>query len=528
MQGIRPYLPIAVIALVCVVADFAVTHTQALGMLDESYLWYGVWRTSLGEVPIRDFQAYDPLRYYWGAVWVWLLGDGIVAMRASGAILKFFMLLAGLSVLQRYIRAKWLLALAAVVMTVWASHFENAAGYFISVLAIWVGTRLMEQPSLRRHLWAGVFVGVAALVGRNHGVYGLTIFSVLMAIAWWQGGGDAWRRIRAFASGVVAGYSPMLLMWLLVPGFFNAFYDNLRSLLTSIASAGGSANLSKPIPWPWRVDVASMDALGATRDLVFGGLLVLLALVPLLVLIYLWTGSKPQSGRQSSSPHGALYATAVTGLVYVHYCYSRADISHFADAAQPFFMLLFMVPVLAFVGWPRRAVWLTCGATILTAVWLLWSVHPVVARMAHPQAFKQVEIRGDSLWMSARYAAEIASVRRVVRGLVRDGEGILFAPHRPGMYLLTDRPAPIKTIYFLTRKDESDREMIAALDEKKVHTVLLTRSGIDGRADLTFAALHPELYGYLQAEYRPGQLWYWGLPPYYELFRRDVAVSTGK
>src|SRR5687768_5291732 len=87
-----------------------------LDLADEGFLWYGVIRARVGEIPLRDFQSYDPGRYYWSAAWSVVFGQGILGLRASLAVMQALGLVFGLLVCRRLTaNVLWLTACAAIL-----------------------------------------------------------------------------------------------------------------------------------------------------------------------------------------------------------------------------------------------------------------------------------------------------------------------------------------------------------------------------------------------------------------------------
>jgi hypothetical protein len=62
---------------------FLIDGNVGINLADEGYLWYGLRALRAGLIPIRDFHAYDPGRYFWVAGWSMFLGQGLVSMRAA-------------------------------------------------------------------------------------------------------------------------------------------------------------------------------------------------------------------------------------------------------------------------------------------------------------------------------------------------------------------------------------------------------------------------------------------------------------
>ena len=126
---------------------------------------------------------------------------------------------------------------------------------------------LIEQPSRQRYFLAGMVVGLAAIFGRNHGMYGvagsLCVMAYLLSMREHE---PSWiSAFTAWSLGVVVGYLPVLMFFAVVPGFAQAFLDGIL-LLFDIKGT----NYSLPIPWPWRVSFEKTSMVEALHGVTMG------------------------------------------------------------------------------------------------------------------------------------------------------------------------------------------------------------------------------------------------------------------
>lgn len=227
-------------------------------------------------MPILDFMAYDPGRYYWwSAALLNITGDNsIMGLRAAVAIFQALGLFTGLLLIARsgksetkYSALFWIIS--AVTLAMWMFPRHKLFDISISIFLIGVLTYLVSNPIPKRYFIAGTCIGLITVFGHNHGMYGAA--ASLGVIAWLNIKNrpdlGLMNGIVLWGIGVAIGFLPIVFMVLLIPGFAVAFWESIRFLFEQKAT-----NLPLPMPWPWTINFAATSVCvdDAAREVLIG------------------------------------------------------------------------------------------------------------------------------------------------------------------------------------------------------------------------------------------------------------------
>lgn len=487
------------LALACsvVFVSFLWQGNKGFNLWDEGFLWYGVQRVLLGEVPIRDFMAYDPGRYYWSAALVTVLGDnGIMSVRAAVAVFQALGLFVGLLLVGRSDKLKsrsdsafWLISV--VTLVVWMFPRHKLFDISISILLIGVLTFLVSKSTPRRCLITGICIGLAAVFGRNHGAYG--VIGSLGVMAWLSiknnSGPSFMKAIVLWGVGVVIGFLPVILMALLIPGFGFAFWESVRFLFEYKAT-----NLPLPIPWPWTVDFTAVSSGEAVRGILIG--LFFIGTLVFAGLSILWIVYCRFKERQVPP---ALVACAFLAFPYAHYAFSRADVGHLAHGVFP--LLIGCLVLLASA--PPRIKWSLAGALCGASFWVMHVFHPGWHCLAITQCVDE-KIAGETLQVDPGTATDIALLRQLEGQFAPNGQAFIAAPFWPGAYALLERKSPMWEIFALLPRSESfEQREIERIKESRPGFAFIFDLPLDRRDDLRFKNTHPLITQYILNNFDP-------------------------
>lgn len=466
---------------------------QGFDLWDEGFHWYGAQRTLLGEVPIRDFMAYDPGRYYWSAAFMALWGDnGILVLRAAAAVFQSLGVFIGLVLLLRTSsKQRWLFwGLSAVTLVAWMFPLYKSFDVVVSIALLTALAYFVKRPSTRRYFFLGVFLGLIAVFGRNHGLYG--VVASLAAIAYCEiRGGSAsriWRAIAAWSAGVLLGYLPILGMSVIVPGFAVAMWESIRLLFEAKAT-----NLPLPIPWPWTLVYEPSLWTDMARGWLLGVFFIAILLFGILAVAYV---IRQKNKQRAVSP--VLVAAAFLGLPYAHYAYSRADTLHLAMGIMPFLMgsLALLANQRPMIKWPLLG--LLCGASLM----VMAPLHPGWVCYTS-QLCIEADVAGSKLKTHPNVPVELGMLKKIANEYAASNNSFLVTPFWPGAYAVMGRKSPIWESYALFPRSVSFQQ--AEIERLKVADLgfaLIIDVALDGREELRFSNTHPLINRYIQDNYQ--------------------------
>lgn len=480
----------AIVAAVITALVFVAQSRVGLAPQEEGYLWYGVDAVARGEWPIRDFRSYDPGRYLWCAAWSPVFGGGILGLRAACALFAWAGLLAGLLVARRVLPSRAWLVPAGAVIALWQfpgwRPFESSS----SLIATYCAMRLVESPSARRSLACGVFVGVTAFFGRNHGLYAAVAFVLVHAVAVHAGRRERiFARLLALTGGTVLGYLPMLALVAFLPGFGRAFVDSVLFFL-----GRDGLNIPHPATWPWTLDYGRLHGIELAATVALS--LVFVAYVA----VYSLGGIVAAFGRIGSVARSpALVAAVCVGLPYVHHVAERSDVHHVAESVHP--LLLCVLALAGAVG--PRLVRGAAAALLAVSLLAIGTEQPLGRRLLArdtERAHVEFDARGTTLSIDGLVARRLEAVRaRIARDVPPDAK-LLLSTKLLTLYPLLERASPVWDVYPSWPADaELEQRMLDELSS--VDWVFLQDVPVGGAEERRLANTYPGVWRRMQQDF---------------------------
>lgn len=484
------------ISMVLMGGAFLVNAHQGLSWADEGLLWYGSQRVYAGEIPVRDFFSYDPGRYYWTAAFYSLLSN--TSLRTTLIAGSAFASLALCLTLFTFAKAgvnrpwRWLLAVAICIAFTFPRHkiYEQSLSLVLACAIYFV---LVSGASAKRWCLLGLVTGLAAVMGRNHGVFFLTGSTLTIGFLFLT----QRKVLRAtsfvsYSGGVVIGYAPIWLLCIFNTSFLHSFWSSL------LKTAGWQIPLQ--IPFFWNIDLTSVSAPMKWHAIGVG--LVCLLIPATYFFSAMWVGGRYLIGL-ANRRHLLLASFSFAGIPYLHQAFDRADFGHIAQGVLPGLGALVCVCVLASSG--ERCVrviqWL--GMSLLLITVATWAPYVPSARLSlleaeRPGSTSEFSMDG-TIYRVERYQAIL--LRRVKQLQLAcdlsDGQ-FLAAPHFPGLYAFLNIAAPHWDSYYVyNRSPDLQRQHLAAMSDIKL-ALIAPDATIDGLKRLKFSNIYGESLRYIE------------------------------
>gem|GEM_PF-2046962 len=464
---------------------------------DDFWLWYGVQRFVAGDVPIRDFQSYDPGRYI--VTYILSFGyDTLYSLRFAQALLGACIVGIGSWFVQRHKNVHiGVLALTAMVLFAWLfprhKYFDIAISV-VNVVYLWY---LLKHQSYTARLLAAPMVMVSWLMGINHALY--LVLALFTWVIWQHLSCPSeqkmqWQQYKEFLFGVIIALTVPVFLVLFVPGFIEVYYH--AAVLPILEGQG--TNVPMQITWPWQIDWLAITTVVSLRKAIFSCLLFLLPCIGVCALIW-----EARVTRRTGLVRPYLLAPALLILPYAHHVYSRAGISHLAQSIFP--LILYIAAVASQIlatttidARYRRLTWFVFGGWAVASLLVMYPQHPVVkcADSCLPvsvesNVFLTDAGTRDDYFLLQKWLETYSATR-----------SFIINPMRPGLYALNHEAAPVYETYAIfPLSDSQQKRDIMSIEQNKVRLIIIGKTGVDGMKETAFRNTNPLTFAYIQQHY---------------------------
>ena len=463
---------------------------RGINLGDEGYLVYGTQAVLRGEVPIRDFRAYDPARYYWCALWFRLIGPGFITVRIAMTVVSVGSVFLIVVLVNHATGNAPLASLTAGLSLVWMRPIHKQIEIFFSIICCAIMYALLIDIGYLPVL--GAIGGISAVFGLNIAVYFMASAILVLIAGSIHQSGFLLASGPPFLSGFIVGSLGIVLIFALIPNFLRAYLDRkIYALLRR-----GTSNLALPKPWLWGKSVPQLKQYGKLRQLVHRSIFTVLPMAYMAAIVVGILTTNNANFREMA----LLIATACTGIVYFHHLLSRADLAHTYQIIHPFLLLVAVSSQILFG--PTGAIAVTVFS--FTASVLLLFREPIFIFGSFSKMPKKIpfKFKTDRFLLSQNEINRLTHIDSLICAHMNSNSRLFCAPNIPGFLALFGlETAVYDTFPIYPASLDARQTMLTELIRSAPTVAIVSKFKVDGRDDLLFENNYPEVTDYIRRNY---------------------------
>ena len=458
-------------------------------LADEGYLVFGIFRLRDGQLPIRDFRAYDPGRYYWCGLFTLIFGAGFFAARVTMAVTMALALCLLATLMISATDAPILSVLTCALAMIWMQPRHKQIENFFAILGVFLLFDLSDDGGLLAYATLGAAIGLSAFFGLNCFVYlvGASFLMASLALDL-----PELPSLSALGLGFALGMLPTLVMFVAAKGYARDYFQRKIWALFQ----RGSTNLKLPLPWIWATGKTAFDGYTPVRRLNLKGLF---SLMPVLFVGGL---SLPLiiGASEMSPPERLIFAASCIGLVNFYHILSRADLGHMFLPALP---LSVLIAASSYILFGTIGASIAVALALLAAVWLVWQQpFQLIGYLRSRHDLVQFQCATDRLYLPSKLAMQMERLQQVTQKWSTKDEPILSVPMQIGLCAMFDRAHAVYDSFPVYPSGApARRKMVEDLAKSRPKLMLIGTKAVDQRKDLIFLNNYPQVAAFIATDY---------------------------